>query len=120
MGVDLKLTDVATGEIILADAVSASVEQESGFSVGGIQKAEASADPFADVQEVVAAKIAEAIVTSRVPIKVIQVQSDGTLILNYGDVFFATGDRLAAFSVGESFVDPDTGEVLGAEETESA
>lgn len=118
MGVDLKLTDVATGEIVLADAVSASVKQGSGFSVGGIQKAEASADPFADVQEVVAAKIAEAIVTSRIPIKVIQVQADGTLILNYGDVFFATGDRLSAFSVGESFVDPDTGEVLGAEETE--
>ena len=55
MGVDLKLTDVATGEIVLADAVSASVKQGSGFSVGGIQKAEASADPFADVQEVVAA-----------------------------------------------------------------
>ena len=118
MGVDLKLTDVSTGEIVLADAVSASVKQGSGFSVGGIQKAQASADPFADVQEVVAAKIAEAIVTSRIPIKVIQVQADGTLILNYGDVFFATGDRLAAFSVGESFVDPDTGEVLGSEETE--
>lgn len=118
MGVDLKLTDVATGEIVLADAVSASVKQGSGFSVGGIQKAQASADPFADVQEVVAAKMAEAIVTSRIPIKVIQVQADGTLILNYGDVFFATGDRLAAFSVGESFVDPDTGEVLGSEETE--
>lgn len=40
------------------------------------------------------------------------------MILNYGDVFFDSGDRLAAFSVGESFVDPDTGEVLGAEETE--
>ena len=118
MGVDLKLTDVATGEIVLADAVSASVKQGSGFSVGGIQKAEASADPFADVQEVVAARIAEAVVTSRIPIKVIQVQGDGTLILNYGDVFFAPGDRLAAFSVGESFVDPDTGEVLGSEETE--
>ena len=118
MGVDLKVTEVATGHIVVADSVSSSVKQGSGFSVGGIQKAEASADPFADVQEVVAAKIAEAIVTSRIPIKVIQVQADGTLILNYGDVFFATGDRLAAFSVGESFVDPDTGEVLGSEETE--
>lgn len=40
------------------------------------------------------------------------------MILNYGDVFFGSGDRLAAFSVGESFLDPDTGEVLGAEKTE--
>ncbi|MCY3927209.1 MAG: hypothetical protein OXG81_02905 [Acidobacteria bacterium] len=118
MGVDLKVTEVASGHIVVADSVSSSVKQGSAISVGGIQKAEASGDPFADVQQVVAAKIAEAIVTSRIPIKVIQVQADGTLILNYGDVFFGPGDRLAAFSVGESFVDPDTGEVLGAEETE--
>ena len=118
MGVDLKVTEVATGHIVVADSVSSSVKQGSAISVGGIQKAEVSGDPFADVQQVVAAKIAEAIVTSRIPIKVIQVQGDGTLILNYGDVFFGPGDRLAAFSVGESFVDPDTGEVLGAEETE--
>ena len=118
MGVDLKVTEVATGHIVVADSVSSSVKQGSAISVGGIRKAEASGDPFADVQQVVAAKIAEAIVTSRIPIKVIQVQADGTLILNYGDVFFGPGDRLAAFSVGESFVDPDTGEVLGSEETE--
>ena len=117
MGVDLKVTDVATGHIVIADAVSSSVQQGSSFSIGGIRRGEVSGDPFADVQEIVAARIAEAIVTSRIPIKVIQVQSDGTLILNYGEVFFAPGDRLAAFSVGEAIVDPDTGEVLGAEET---
>ena len=118
MGVDLKVTDVASGHIVIADSVSSSVKQRGGFSVGGIRKAQSQGDPFADVQQAVAAKIAEAIVTSRIPIKVIQVQADGTLILNYGDVFFTTGDRLSAFTVGESFVDPDTGEVLGAEETE--
>ena len=118
MGVDLKVTDVATGHIVVADAVSSSVQQGSALSIGGLRRAEVSGDPFADVQEVVAARIAEAVVTSRIPIKVIQVQSDGTLILNYGDVFFGPGDRLAAFSVGESIVDPDTGEILGAEETE--
>ena len=118
MGVDLKVTDVASGHIVIADSVSSSVQQRGGFSIGGIRKAQSQGDPFADVQQAVAAKIAEAIVTSRIPIKVIQVQGDGTLILNYGDVFFEPGDRLAAFSVGEQFIDPDTGEVLGSEETE--
>lgn len=118
MGVDLRVTDTRLGRIVLADNVEADVQQGSAFSVGGIESANASADPFADVQRVVAAKIAEAIVTSRIPIKVIQVQGDGTLILNYGNVFFKQGDQLALFEVGESFVDPDTGEVLGAEETE--
>ncbi|MCY4440549.1 MAG: hypothetical protein OXE53_10120, partial [Deltaproteobacteria bacterium] len=88
------------------------------FTIGGIRQAQASADPFADVQRVVAARIAEALVTARIPVKVIAVQRDGTLILNYGNVFFGRGDRLAVYSVGEVFVDPDTGEKLGAEETE--
>ena len=118
MGVDLKVTDVSTGQIIVADEVSGTVEHGSAFSVGGVASADESADPFADVQRVVASRIAEVVVTSRIPYKVIAVQSDGTLILNYGDVFLAPGDVLAAFSVGETFVDPDTGEVLGSEQTE--
>ena len=118
MGVDLKITDISTGRIILADSVDGAVDAGSQFSIGGIESGDSSADPFSDVQRVVAAKISEAIVTTRFPIKVIQVQSDGTLILNYGNVFFAPGDQLALFETGESFVDPDTGEVLGSEETE--
>lgn len=118
MAVDLRVTDASTGQIIVADSVDGEVKQGSAFSVGGIESAQASADPFADVQRVVATNIAEKIVTSRIPVKVIQVQSDGTLILNYGNVFFAPGDQLMVYEVGETFVDPDTGEVLGSEETE--
>lgn len=118
MAVDIKITDVSTGKIVIAETVDASVKQGSAFTVGGIKQASASADPFADVQRVVAARIAEALVTARIPIKVIAIQKDGTLILNYGNVFFAPGDRLIVFAVGEVFVDPDTGEKLGAEETE--
>ena len=117
MGVDLKVTDVATGRIVVADEVSGQVSAGGSFDVGGIRSAQSSADPFADVQRVVASRIAEAIVTHRIPVKVIGVQSDGLLVLNYGDVFFGAGDVLSAYAVGESFVDPDTGEVLGAEET---
>ena len=118
MGIDLKLTDVSTGQIRLADEVSATIQEGSAFSVGGVSSSGGSADPFADVQRIVAAKIAEAVVTTKFPFKVIAVQSDGTLVLNYGNVFLKSGDVLAAFSVGESFVDPDTGEVLGSEQTE--
>ena len=118
MPVDLKVTDVETSAIILADTVEGEMQQGSGFSVGGIQSVENSADPFSDVQRVVAAKLSEAIVTTLIPIKVIQVQQDGALIVNCGNVFFQPGDQLALFETGESFVDPDTGEVQGSEETE--
>lgn len=118
MGVDLKVSAVETGRIVIADALKASVQSGSTFSIGGITQADASADPFADVQRVLASNISEAIVTASVPIKVIQVQRDGTLILNYGNVILAPGQQLIAFEVGESFVDPDTGEVLGSDEIE--
>ena len=117
MGVDLKVTDVKTGSIVVADRVEGSVTTGQAFSVGGIASSSGSADPYADVQQVVAAKISEAVVTSRIPIKVIKVQANGAFILNYGDVFLREGDVLSAFSVGEKIVDPDTKEVLGAEET---
>ena len=61
MAVDLKLTEVSTGKIILADTVDGAVQEGSSFSIGGIQSVQSSADPFADVQRVVAAKISEAI-----------------------------------------------------------
>ena len=118
MSVDLKVAAVSTGRIVMADMMDASVQTGSSFSVGGISQSESSADPFADVQRVLASRISESIVTTQIPIKVIQVQDDGTLIVNYGDVILAPGDQLIAFEVGESFVDPDTGEVLGSEETE--
>ena len=86
--------------------------------MAGISQSESVADPFGDVQRIVAAKLAEAVITTRTPFKVIQVQGDGTLILNYGNVFLKAGDMLALFKVGEQFTDPDTGEILGAEETE--
>ena len=117
MAVDIKIADVSTGTIVIAETVESSVKQGGSFTIGGIRQASASADPFADVQRVVAARIAEALVTARIPVKVIAVQKDGTLILNYGNVFFGPGDRLAVYDVGESFVDPDTGEKLGSEET---
>lgn len=118
MSVDLKVTDVATGAIILADTVSGEVQQGRMISAGGITVGDASGDPYADVQRVLAAKIAEAVVTTRIPFKVIKVQADGTLIVNYGNAFLNPGDQLGIFDVGEQFVDPDTGEVLGSEETQ--
>ena len=118
MGVDLKVTNVSTGKIMIADEVSGTIQEGSAFSVGGVSSSGGSADPFADVQRIVSAKIAEAVATTRIPFKIIAVQSDGTLVLNYGNVFLKPGDVLAAFTVGETFVDPDTGEVLGSEQTE--
>ena len=118
MAVDLRMTDVANGQIIVADTVEGTIRQGRAISVSGFSMDNASGDPWADVQRLVAAKITEAVVTTRYPVRVVTVQRDGTIILNYGAVFFKTGDQLVVFEVGESFTDPDTGIELGAEEVE--
>ncbi|MDE2724174.1 MAG: hypothetical protein OXI59_12435 [Gemmatimonadota bacterium] len=118
MGVDLKVSEVATGKILIADSLTEKLKTGTAFSFGGISQVDTEGDPFSDVQRVLAARIAEEIVTTLIPIKVIKVQKDGVLILNYGDIFLKPGQQLVAFEVGESFVDPDTGEVLGSEEME--
>jgi len=118
MGVDLKVSEVATGKIMIADSLAEKFRTGSSYSIGGISQSDIEGDPFAGVQRILAARIAEKIVTALIPIKVIKVQKDGVLILNYGDIFLNPGEQLKAFEVGESFIDPDTGETLGSEEIE--
>ena len=64
-----------------------------------------------DVGEAIARKIT----LDLFPIKIIQVQGSD-VYLNYGDAFLSKGDYLNVASLGEGFVDPDTGEVLGVVE----
>lgn len=118
MAVDLRVTEVANGQILVADTVEGTAQQGRAISAPGFSMADASGDPWADVQRLVAAKITESVVTARNPVRIVTVQRDGTIILNYGAVFFSPGDQLVAFEVGEGFTDPDTGIVLGAEEIE--
>ena len=69
-----------------------------------------------DIQRLAAIEIAGVITLTIRPIKVVTAQSDGTVILNYGGVVLGNEDYLRLYEVGEGFVDPDTGEILGVEE----
>lgn len=51
------------------------------------------------------------------PIKVARVTENGEIYLNYGEGTLARGSVLSLKTIGEGFLDPDTGEILGAEET---
>ena len=54
--------------------------------------------------------------TSIYPVRIVRVQSNGEIMLNYGSGLLAQGDVLEVFTQGEAFIDPDTGEELGKEE----
>lgn len=120
MAVDLRVVNAHTGEIMYADTVQEAVAGADSSSFGGLQVGNRSGDPRADVERATARSITALVVTSIYPIRVIAVQGDGLVVLNYGDSVLAPGDQLKVFQVGESFKDPDTGEVLGSEEKQVA
>jgi curli biogenesis system outer membrane secretion channel CsgG len=118
MGVDIKLVDAQTGRTLVADAVTHESQSSQNVSIAGLSTQSASDDTTAgDLMRATATDVANLITTSIFPMKVVVVQKDGTVILNYGDGALEEGMVLEVYEVGEGFKDPDTGEVLGAEET---
>jgi curli biogenesis system outer membrane secretion channel CsgG len=119
MAVDLRVTDAHTGEIRYAGTVEEQVDSGGATRVGGVAVGGTSADPRADVERLTAKAIVALITTSIYPIKVITKEGDGTYVLNYGSSVLTVGDQLGVYQMGQSFKDPDTGKILGAEETET-
>ncbi len=117
MSIDLRIVDAHTGEIILADTVERSLKTSGNVRIQGFSKSDSSGDPLSDIQRVTAEAITGLVVTTIYPVKLIAIQGDGTVILNYGKGLFDVGDAVNVYEMGEGFVDPDTGEVLGKEET---
>lgn len=56
-----------------------------------------------------AQNVTNMIVTTVYPIKIVAINKDGEVMLNYGNSLLQNGDSLEVFSQGEAFVDPDTG-----------
>ena len=118
MAVDVRVIDIAKGSIGFADTVTAEVSGRGGFQVGGIGQAADSDQSvlLGDVMRETAESVTNLIVKNIFPIKIVRVQSNGEVMLNYGNSMLAVGNVLDVFSQGEAFVDPDTGEELGREE----
>jgi curli biogenesis system outer membrane secretion channel CsgG len=118
MAVDLRVVDAHTGEIRYADTVQEQVSGGTAIAMRGFSTGGNTADPLGEVERLTAKSITALITTTIYPIKIITRQSDGTYIVNYGDSVLTAGDTLKVFKLGESFKDPDTGKILGSEETE--
>ena len=118
MSMTIRVVDVSTGEIRLSENVN--VEETVGTSA-------ADGDPCRGISlaninilgEEATDAIANKLTMGIFPIKVARV-SGSEVYLNYGEGTLSTGTILVLKEIGEGFLDPDTGEVLGAEETTSA
>ena len=118
MSVDIRVIDVEKGQIGFADTVTAEASGKGGFSVGGIGQAADSDESvlLGDVMRKTAQSVTNLIVLNIYPIKIVTVQSNGEVMLSYGNSMLSEGNVLDVFSQGEAFTDPDTGEELGREE----
>ena len=119
MSMNIRVVDVATGEIRMSESVQvedvvntvmdASVNACSGISLSSINI----------LGEDVSDGIANKLTMSIFPIKVANVNGN-QVYLNYGENTISVNQILTIKAVGGGFVDPDTGELLGAEEVTTA
>jgi len=118
-GVDLKVVDVLTGEIVNAKSIDERIETGLSTSTNSFGTFDASADPLSEIQRSAAKSAAALIAESIYPIKVVTWEDDGSNCcgyLNYGESILSSGAILNIIKQGSSFVDPDTGINLGSTE----
>jgi curli biogenesis system outer membrane secretion channel CsgG len=118
-GVDLKLVDVTTGEIVKAKSIDETIETGASTSTNSFGASDVLADPLSEIQRTAAKSAAALIAESIFPIKVVAWEDDGNDCcgyLNYGESILSEGDILNIIKQGSSFIDPDTGISLGSTE----
>ena len=124
VGLDVRVVDIHTGQISASENLtvseSVSVNYPDYADYGDPCRYANSAEKQSALMAAghgVARLIVEEITIALFPIKLVRVRGHETFV-NYGSDFLSPGDYLRVVALGEGFVDPDTGEVLGAEEEE--
>ena len=113
--IDIRVVDVQSGEIRLTKNVS----ETDTVATAGADENPCRGITFASLSGLAddaAREIVETISQVLFPVKLAKVSED-EVYLNYGEGFLEKGEMLKIASMGEGFLDPDTGEILGAEET---
>lgn len=116
MSVDIRIVDASTGSIRIAKTVQKQASSGGGFAMEGFAVANDQADPLGEVQRLTANAVAALLAMEIFPIKVINI-SKGQAYVNYGPPSVEKGMFLKVIELGEGFMDPDTGEMLGQDET---
>jgi len=112
--VNVRIVDSRGGKVVTADKFETELEEHNySDKVNG--------DDFIQMlKDKAVRQIVDGIVGGVFPIKVIKI-AGGEVYLNRGSgATFKVGDKLTLYTLGESLIDPDTGESLGAAEEEVA
>ena len=118
MAVDIRVLNTATGAIEIADTISSEVRGSTAIATGQFQTGgdQSEGDTLGRVMRQTAQGAVNLIVTHIYPIRVVSVSAEGIAMLNYGSSVLQAEDILNIYELGEEFIDPDTGEVLGRDE----
>lgn len=112
--IELKLIVTSTSEIKVAQKVSAQLSATELESSGQAPSTETA---LRGVIRKASSKAGIAVVSALYPIKVAHIsQVSGLVTLNAGKKRLKKGKILKVFSVGESIIDPDTGEAFASDE----
>lgn len=111
LGIDVKITDADSGQIRYATRIT---EQQQAAATCGSDKAQID---LSSLLRSAADKTATGLLTTMYPIMIAAVQNDGTIVLNYGESAVQTGSMMTVHAKGEDIRDPQTGEVIGNDET---
>ena len=119
--VDVKIVDIASGEIRLTQSIEKDNGWQSFRSNGKGQYGDpcqgVSINQLAGMANEAASEIVGQFTQTLFPVKIAKVSGD-EVYLNYGEGFLEHEEYLKVTGAGEGgFIDPDTGELLGAEET---
>jgi curli biogenesis system outer membrane secretion channel CsgG len=114
LGIDIRVVDVRTGEIRLSETL----QQDDQ-----VNTSDSESDPcrgvgisaYDNLTASTARLLAEKLTQSLFPVKLAKI-STNEVYLNYGETFLNQGEILKVVSLGGGFEDPDTGEIIGAEE----
>jgi Curli production assembly/transport component CsgG len=109
LAIDIRITDASTGELKYAKTVTQT--DGGGTTCGGQAQVDVPA-----LMRTASQRISMGLVTIMYPVKVVDVDDDGKILLNYGEGLLAPGDVYALFQQGKELIDPDTGAVLGHKE----
>jgi curli biogenesis system outer membrane secretion channel CsgG len=116
--VDMRIVDTRTSKIVAAERGES--RQTSKQRIKGRPSTNVPTTPeeVDVVERDLCQKLVLKVIDAVYPIKVIGVNASGVVSINRGQGGgVAVGDVLDVFTEGEAMVDPDTGEVLGSEET---
>lgn len=114
LSADIRITDAQSGEIKYVSRID-EVAKSTAACGEGVSAHQLSVDQGALLRSA-SKRIASGLVTAIYPMKVVSIDSEGFVVLNYGEGAVTKGDTLAIYSIGDPIVDPDSGEVLGANE----